>query len=91
MENLINILVARLYWIEKVRLYKMKFNKLMLIKCLCLTLMLCLLTKAWSQKQLKKQTDHIFTLLVDIELCCSLKIEKATESLSFSVTIGNEK
>jgi hypothetical protein len=66
----------------------MKTNKLVLRNFIYLAFILCLYAKFLLQPSQSTQTGSTTVLLISTDLCCSFKLEKLTNSLAISVTIG---
>jgi len=67
----------------------MKTNKLVLRGFIYLTFILCLYTKLWLQPSQNTKTYSTTLLFITVDLCCSFKVERLTNRLAISVTIGS--
>ncbi len=66
----------------------MKTNQRVLRNFIYLAFILCLCTKFGLQPSNSTQTGSTTVLLISADLCCSFKVERLTNSLAISVTIG---
>ena len=64
-------------------------KKIFLMACLILVFILCLDSYGGKTSAEKEQADTSLMLLIVVNSCCSLKVERLAKKISIAATIGN--
>ena len=66
----------------------MKTNELAVKVFIFFVLIFSLQTSIWFKPSLNNKSENVLIFFVVIDLCCSFKIERLSQGLAVSVTIG---